>query len=119
MLDKLPADVWTDATKTFLDNSCGNGNFLVEIYKHKVDTLHLDPIDSLKSIYGVELMEDNVQECRERLIELATGYGVNEQTAQSIVERNIVWHDALTYDYEFADPAAKPKSAFLSSWGFK
>ena len=117
MLDKFPADVWADVTKTFLDNSCGNGNFLVEIYKRKVDILHFDPAESLKSIYGVELMADNVQECQHRLIELATGYGVDKQVAQKIVERNIICHDALTYDYEFADPAVKPKSAFLSAWG--
>lgn len=118
MLDKLPVEMWSAVDKTFLDNSCGNGNFLVEIYKRKVDTLHFDPIDSLKSIYGVELMADNVQECQHRLIELAVAHGVNENVARKIVERNIVCHDALTYDYEFADPADKPKSVFLSSWGF-
>ena len=117
MMDKLSAGSWSDVTKTFLDNSCGNGNFLVEIYKRKVDTLHFDPIESLKSIYGVELMADNVQECRHRLVELAVSYNVDENVARKIVERNIVCHDALTYDYEFADPDDKPKSAFLSSWG--
>ncbi len=117
MLDKLPIEVWTDVTKTFLDNSCGNGNFLVEIYKRKTDVLHFDPIESLKSIYGVELMADNVQECQHRLVELAIARGVAENVARSIVERNIICHDALTYNYEFADPAAKPKSIFLSSWG--
>jgi hypothetical protein len=119
MLDKLPRDVWSSVEKTFLDNSCGNGNFLVEIYKRKVDVLHFDPTESLKSIYGVELMADNVQECRHRLVELAVSYNVDESVARKIVERNIVCHDALTYNYEFADPADKPKSAFLSSWGLR
>ena len=31
MLDKLPQEVWSDQSKTFLDNSAGNGNFLVAI----------------------------------------------------------------------------------------
>jgi len=117
MLDKLPVEVWSSVEKTFLDNSCGNGNFLVEIYKRKVDVLHFDPIESLKSIYGVELMADNVQECQHRLVELAVSYNVDESVARKIVERNIVCHDALTYDYEFADPANKPKSPFLQNWG--
>ena len=115
ILDQL-SDLW-QVDKTFLDNSCGNGNFLIEIYKRKVDILHFDPIESLKSIYGVELMADNVQECRHRLVELAVSYNVDESVARKIVERNIVCHDALTYDYEFADPNDKPKSEFLSSWG--
>jgi type I restriction-modification system DNA methylase subunit len=119
MLDKLPAEVWASVEKTFLDNSCGNGNFLVEIYKRKVDILHFDPVESLKSVYGVDLMADNVQECQHRLIELAIAYGIAENVARAIVGRNIVRHNALTYDYEFADPADKPKSAFLSSWGLR
>ena len=51
---------------------------------------------ALKTTYGVELMEDNVYECRRRLA------GPNPtQEIMEIVNKNIVCHDALTYNYSF------------------
>jgi hypothetical protein len=49
---------------------------------------------ALSTIYGVDLMQDNVDECRKRLL-------CGQTHLQHIVERNIVCHDALTYDYSF------------------
>ena len=49
---------------------------------------------ALQTIYGVDLMQDNVDLCRERLL-------CGRKDLRHIVERNIVCHDALTYDYSF------------------
>jgi hypothetical protein len=51
---------------------------------------------ALRTTYGVDLMEDNVNECRNRL-------AGPEPTPEilEIVNKNIVCHDALTYDYSF------------------
>ncbi len=97
MLDKLPIDCW-DCDKTFIDNSCGNGNFLVEILKRKLALRH-EPLQALSTIYGVELLEDNTLECKHRLIELIE----DKEKAQLIVDKNIVCADALKYDYTFGD----------------
>jgi len=98
MLDKLPKD-WKE--KTFLDNSCGNGNFLVEILKRKIEKGY-DPIRALSTIYGVDIMEDNVAECKLRLLELVESYIKDDGTkVMDILNKNIVCHDALTYDYTF------------------
>jgi hypothetical protein len=62
----------------FLDPACGNGNFLVEILRRKLRTVEEQygknqkeyeryTIIAVSSIYGIELLEDNVIECRERL----------------------------------------------------
>ena len=69
MLDKIPEEDWKDITKTFLDPTCGNGNFLVNIYERKLKWCNSvnDSLIALKSIYGTELMEDNTNECRNRL----------------------------------------------------
>lgn len=99
MLDKLPSESWEE-DKTFLDNSAGNGNFLVEVYRYKVEKGH-DPTKALSTIYGVELMSDNVAEMKLRLYKMAKQYGVDPKDAQAILNKNIVCHDALTYDYEF------------------
>jgi hypothetical protein len=51
---------------------------------------------ALKTTYGVDLMEDNVIECRKRL----AGPNPTPEIIE-ILNKNIVCHDALTYDYSF------------------
>ena len=97
MLGKLPQDVWDDPEKTFLDNSAGNGNFLVVVLELKLAHGH-DPLQALSTTYGVELMEDNVEEMKTRLLELIPE-DFHEQ-AIPILNHNIVCHDALTWDYD-------------------
>jgi type I restriction-modification system DNA methylase subunit len=94
MLDRLPADLWTDPTKTFLDNSCGDGNFLVEVLRHKI-AAGSTPTQALETTYGVELMPDNVRECKRRLLEIAG----NTKAHRAVVDRNIACADALTFNY--------------------
>jgi hypothetical protein len=103
ILDKLPEEVWAEE-KTFCDPSAGNGNFLVEVYRRKVEAHNHDPLIALGTIYGVELMQDNVDEMRDRLLKLAVSYGIKQPQAIDILHRNIVCHDALTYDYRFGEP---------------
>lgn len=100
MLDKLPQDVWSNPNKTFLDNSAGNGNFLVVILRRKLAAGH-PPLQALSTIYGVELMPDNVEEMKDRLlVELPTLTPQEVKKARKIIDHNIVCHDALTWDYE-------------------
>lgn len=99
MLDKLEQEdptLFSDPTKTFLDNSCGDCQFLSEIVIRKMERSGCTLEQALSTTYGVEFMEDNVNECRARLV----GPNPTPEILQ-IVERNIVHHDALTYDYSF------------------
>lgn len=98
MLDKIPTEVWADPTKTVLDNSCGNGNFLVEVLRRKIQH-GSTPTQALETIYGVELMADNVAECKARLLAIAG----DTEAHRDIVDRNIVCHDALTWNYWVPD----------------
>lgn len=104
ILSRLPAECWLPEKK-FLDNSCGDGNFLVCVlgHKHKHGS---SVIQALSTIYGVDLMPDNVMQARHRLLSLARelDYNINMKEADTIVFRNIVCHDALTYDYSFGNP---------------
>jgi len=108
ILDKLPEEVWEE-NKTFCDPSAGTGNFLIEIYKRKVEKYGHDPIKALSTIYGVELMEDNVIVCQARLMKLARQYLGEEKYNKKqirnkvlrIIKKNIVRADALKYDFEF------------------
>jgi hypothetical protein len=93
ILDQIPIAYFADQTKTFLDNSCGDGQFLGEVLIRKMENGSTFE-QALSTIYGVDLMEDNVLLCRERLL-------CGREELRHIVEQNIVCHDSLTYDYSF------------------
>ena len=97
MLDKLPQEIFLDPYKTFCDNSAGNGNFLIQVLQRKLDNGH-DPLQALSTIYGVELMPDNVLEIKERLLSLIPAKLYKK--AEKIVNINIICHNSLTWDFE-------------------
>lgn len=99
ILDKLEEDdqtLFLDPEKTFLDNSCGDGQFLSEVVIRKMERSGCTLEKALSTTYGVELMEDNVIECKKRL----AGPNPTPQII-AILDKNIVCADALTYDYSF------------------
>jgi hypothetical protein len=96
MLDKLPHELFEDSTKTFLDNSCGDGQFLSEVVIRKMERSGCTLEQALSTTYGVELMEDNVKLCKERL-----AGPTPTQEILDILNTNIVCADALTYHYRF------------------
>ena len=96
VLDGLPQELFEDGEKTFLDPACGDGQFLSEILIRKVEN-GIDFETALSTIYGVDLMEDNVELCRERLL-------CGREDLRHIVERNIVVDNGLEYDYRFGEP---------------
>ena len=107
VLDSLPKDIFTDPTKTFIDPSCGNGQFLYEVLARKLENGSTFE-QALSTVYGVDLMMDNVEECRKRLL-------CGKEELRHIVERNIVCHDALTYDYSFNGTNKNKGEAHFSS----
>ena len=98
--EKFIPDIFSNPTKTFIDNSCGDSQFLGEVLIRKLESLKKDNITdeefkiALSTIYGVDLMPDNVKLSQDRLL-------CGQEHLRHIVEKNIVCHDALTYDYSF------------------
>lgn len=115
----------------FLEPACGNGNFLAEILKRKlgiVDSRYSKSqieweqysVIAVSSIYGVDILEDNAQECRDRLLAIYTEWylrkfkQVNNDCILSVrflLSRNILWGDAL----DFTNPETKQPIIF-SEW---
>ena len=93
ILEKLPIEQFTDTTKTFLDPSCGDGQFLGEVLIRKMENGSTFE-QALSTTYGVDLMQDNVDLCRERLL-------CGAEDLRHIVEQNIVCADGLRYHYRF------------------
>lgn len=97
---------------TFLEPACGDGNFLVEILRRKLDAakkrysrsreeLAFQSVRALMSLYGVDILADNVARCRERLFgtwrEVS---GVDSEAvaavARFVLEKNILVGDTLS-----------------------
>jgi type I restriction-modification system DNA methylase subunit len=95
ILDRLDPTLFQDPIKTFLDPSCGDGQFLGEVLIRKIENGSTFE-QALSTIYGVDLMQDNVDLCRERLL-------CGREDLRHIVEKNIVCADALTYNYTFGE----------------
>lgn len=127
ILDKMPQELFADPTKTFLDPSCGDGNFLEAVVKRKIETRRIKErkiekgimFDALKTTYGVDIMPDNVKRCKKRLLKLVKEYlKVSDQMLahySRIINKNIVCHDALTYEYNFGQKTEKEKANEV--WG--
>jgi hypothetical protein len=115
----------------FLEPACGNGNFLAEVLRRKltvVDSRYSKSqlewerysVIAVSSIYGVDILEDNAQECRARLLNIYTLWysklfkQVKEECIRSVqflLNRNILWGDAL----DFTNPETKQPIVF-SEW---
>lgn len=94
-LEKHDPSLFTDPSKTFLEPSCGDGNFLSEVLIRKMENGSTFE-QALSTIYGVDLMQDNVDLCRERLL-----CGSQDPKHIAIVEQNIYQANALEFSYKF------------------
>lgn len=101
---------------TFLEPACGDGNFLIEILKRKLDVINIYKKSQLEyekwcficvsSLYGVDILLDNVVECRSRLYNYVIKVYEDlfkkkskkefEDVIKFIFEKNILHGDALT-----------------------
>lgn len=101
----------------FLEPACGNGNFLAEILRRKLAVVgkrygksthdyEIYSVIAMTSLYGVDIMEDNVEECRERLFDIwnqeytahvkAEANDQCREAVRFILYKNILCGDALT-----------------------
>lgn len=118
---KAMCDLVKDETERieshFLEPACGNGNFLAEVLNRKLAVVERrykkSPLEfekyslvALSSLYGIDIMEDNAQECRERLFNIwndsyskrLKNNSRNEcrEAAKFLLRKNIINGDALS-----------------------
>ncbi len=113
----LVSDECNRIDSRFLEPACGDGNFLAEIlsrklaavkkkYKKSVIDYEKNALLAVSSIYGVDILADNVAACRERLFKMwrkeyksvmKTAYSEDtEKSIRFILSKNIVCGNALT-----------------------
>lgn len=117
---------------TFLEPACGDGNFLAEVLRRKLNVVtdrykksqfewERYAVIAISSIYGVDILEDNAQECRERLFNIFNEYYQKlfkkeckedcRRSVKFLLQHNILWGDAL----DFTNPVTKQPIVF-SEW---
>ena len=112
MLD-LVKDETERIDSRFLEPACGSGNFLVQILRRKLAAVELKygksgferdhyALLALMCIYGIELLADNIAECRANVLEIFAEYLSLEESdelyraASYVLSQNLVHGDALT-----------------------
>lgn len=96
MLGTLPDDIFQPNT-TFLEPTCGEGAFILEILRRKFVNCkkRKDYTASIASVYGMELQEDNVKKCIENVIELCSQYFRPTKVELELINNHIIQADSL------------------------
>lgn len=112
MLDLVKDETYRIDSR-FLEPACGDGNFLVQVLRRKLAAVELKygtsdferrhyALLGLMCVYGIELLPDNIEECRANLLEVFADYlKLNEsddlyRAAGQVLAVNLVHGDALT-----------------------
>lgn len=115
----------------FLEPACGSGNFLVPVLLRKLATVDSrygkseferrhNALLALTSIYGIELLADNVAECRQNLLEAFTKHlGISNsdelfKAAANVLKINVVHGDALS----MRTAGNSPQAITFSEWTY-
>ena len=113
----------------FLEPACGSGNFLVAVLRRKLAAVELKygrseferrhyALLGLMCIYGIELLPDNIEECRENLLDVFAEYlgldGSDDlyQAADYVLSQNLVHGDAMKMLTDDGRPLA------FAEWGY-
>ena len=123
----------------FLEPACGDGNFLAEILRRKLSVVKARykkrtadyekyAVMAVTSIYGVDILQDNVEDCRRRLFEMwIEEYTENckkecreevREAVRFILERNILCGNALTLKKVNATGEDTDEPIIFSEWVF-
>lgn len=113
----------------FLEPACGSGNFIVKVLQHKLAAVERKfgqsdfekqhyALLALMCIYGIELLADNIAECRENMLEIFADYLNIDETddlyraAFYVLSQNLVHGDALTMCVSTGEPIS------FAEWGY-
>ena len=98
MLDRLDVKQWQEVNNTFIDPACGTGNFLVGIVKRKIET-GSTALEAVQTTYGVDIMSDNIDECRTRVFDVVASTAPEEDIPDIVksIKNNIRHGNALKF----------------------
>lgn len=92
MLKLVPCSLET----TFLEPSCGNGNFLIKIIEKKLKKYPTNKIEIIKSLYGIDICNENIEETKNRIKKYIN---IDNEEINNILDKNIFCADFLEIDF--------------------
>ncbi len=104
MLDLVNSETMRIESR-FLEPACGDGNFLAEVLRRKIAIIkdrHAADFErytllAVSTLYGIDILQDNVCTCRERLLRQVDGCASAYRNAvKYIISLNIIWGNTLT-----------------------
>lgn len=116
LLCKGSEEMFTDFTKTVCDPCCGIGNILLYILRKRFENCQTqsDCEQAVSTCYGTELMDDNTEDCKNRIKELIIEFNFEiTNNIENIISSNIVCTDTFKWDYENWCPIIEPKCEAL------
>lgn len=113
----------------FLEPACGSGNFIVKVLRRKLAAVELKfgqsdfekrhyALLALMCIYGIELLADNIAECRENMLEIFADYLNLQESDDSyraayfVLSQNLIHGDALNMCVSTGEPIS------FAEWGY-
>lgn len=95
-LQRQDGDVFAPE-RTFLEPTCGDGNFVVEILRRKFERCRMrkDYTTALKSVYGLDIQPDNIAECIRRVTALCEQYFKPTKDELQIINDHYIMCDSL------------------------
>lgn len=109
-------EVFTDFSKTFLDPCAGIGNIFLYVVEQRLKNCNniSDVENAINTCYATELMDDNTEELKERLIDLIKKYNFEiTDKVKDIINHNIVCTDFFKWDFENWCPIKENKCEAL------
>lgn len=82
-----------DYTKSFYDPCAGDGNIYMYVLKKRLE--HADFITCIRNMYATEILPDNVEDHKDRVLELAHENGADENAVRRIIDNNIACRDFI------------------------
>jgi hypothetical protein len=87
----IPEDVWKDKAYIFLEPTSGDGQFIVRILEKRLKS-GLSIEESLNTIFGMDIMQDNIKRCFERVLDICR----NKMREEGFLEGDDTWMERLT-----------------------
>ncbi len=130
MLSLIPNEVWEKPESTFLEPSCGDGNFIELIIEKKLNSIkkpyhikkkHIEyeyeMLTAISSVYGIDICSENISRCKDRVRNYVKNfYSLNGNTINPTEQFLRMLDDILECNYINADTLNESSKIIIVQW---
>lgn len=130
MLNLIPQHIWEKIDSTFLEPSCGDGNFIEAIITRKLKNivkpkqirknqtkLEYQILIAVSSVYGIDICSENIKECKERMEHLVKSfYSNNFNTITPSEDFKRFLHEIIDSNYICGDTLKEADKIIIVKW---